>query len=109
MNTHSFHVMAMLLACGACAPAAPASAQAPLYPAALPGTPAMPQPASGRGNIVGRIATNPWHAVKDGAKEVGHAVKGAFKGGAGTRSGVRGGGRRHGGGGHRGGGRRHKR
>ncbi len=40
------------------------------------------------------------HAVKDGAKEVGHATKSAFKGGAGTRSGVRGGGRRHGGGGH---------
>ena len=44
------------------------------------------------------------HAVKDGAKEVGQAVKSVFKGGAGTRSGVKGGGKRRGGGG-----RRHKR
>jgi hypothetical protein len=58
-------------------------------------------------------------AVKQGAKEVGHATKEAghalkttFKGGSGARSGKRAGGHHHGGGGgkhHRGGGGRHHR
>jgi hypothetical protein len=48
-------------------------------------------------------------AIKQGARETGHALKRVFKGGAGTRTGVRAGGHKHaaGGGGRRG--RRHRR
>ncbi len=77
MNAQFFLVATAFLACSACTPA-PAGAPTAMpgmqhsavpAPTAAPATSAAPtsdQPASVRGNIVGTIATNPWHAIKGG-------------------------------------------
>jgi plastocyanin len=67
MNTRPLLVMTLLLS--ACAPeplgAVQSSVQARARPVAA-GASTAPQPPGDQGNIVGKIATSPWHAIKDG-------------------------------------------
>jgi plastocyanin len=70
MNTRLLAVMTALLGCGACAPEPiPAQGPAPVVApprAGLANSPTERQASVVRGNIVGTIATNPWHAIKNG-------------------------------------------
>ncbi len=69
MNTRSL-LMTATLACSACTTQSltpvQSSVQAPARRPATVVAPAALQPTSDQGNIVGRIATNPWHAIKGG-------------------------------------------
>jgi plastocyanin len=70
MSTRQWVIVTALLGCGACAPEPiPAQAPAPMAPTTgerIAGAPTDRQPSGGRGDIVGTIATNPWHAIKSG-------------------------------------------
>ena len=90
MNLRQLSVTTALLACTACAPeSVPAQSPAPAplpHPAANVAAPTAPQPVSARGNIVGTIATNPYHAIKgggvvyleDGPREAGVSLSGVL-------------------------------
>ena len=89
MKLRTLLVIAAALPCAACAPEplAPVQSAASPPPAAAHGAATTAaQPASARGNIVGTLATNPWHAIKgggvvyleDGPKEAGVALSGVL-------------------------------
>jgi plastocyanin len=93
MNTLSVRLAATaILAFTACTPEplTPQSPAVPVSPAVTAATGAAPptaqEPASARGNVVGTISTNPWHAIKgggvvyleDGPRETGVSLSGTL-------------------------------
>ncbi len=71
MNTRPLLVAAAALTFGACAPQPLAPVQSSVDARARQGRTVVAatasQPPSDQGSIVGRVATNPWHAIKGGA------------------------------------------
>jgi plastocyanin len=89
MNARPLLLITAILASAACAPEplAPVQSQAQAgQPPPMLAAPTAQQPASARGNIVGTIATNPWHAIKgggvvyleDGPREPGVSISGTL-------------------------------
>jgi plastocyanin len=90
MNSRPLLLTTVILACMACAPEPLAPVQSQMQtsprPASAAVAPTAPQPSGARGNIVGTIATNPWHAIKsggvvyleDGSKEAGVSLSGTL-------------------------------
>jgi plastocyanin len=68
MNTRGLLVATTIVTCSACAPEplAPVQSPAQAYRPTASAVPLTAQPSTSRGNIVGTIATNPWHAIKGG-------------------------------------------
>jgi len=90
MDSRLLLLSTAILACGACAPEPLAPVQSQMQTSPRPpmttAAPTAAQPAGSRGNIVGTIATNPWHAIKtggvvyleDGPKEAGVSLSGTL-------------------------------